>query len=461
MSYFAKYKFFLSMLLLFIILCGSLFTTHVPSAGYLQANNAPVTFRLAYFGEQQSQLKLRDWIEALKPVSLFTSTDFMFEQNKELPLTSFFPVYDATSTMEQFNQDYPYLPAHPVTAYGRSVYTIDYGNARLLYLNATSLKNTWSHQLEWMNEMLSTNKQVHNIVFLSEDPKLADFWETMRWVGVSLVFIQDKVYTPTAVISQESAEYRTAGYDGWGLWDVFHQFAEPHALIVEGRDNKLTVRAQGRQGEGLDQLLLDVTRLRYADHVEEGAYVSIQSLWRYQPGSQAIKTTIPEDYDITGENPIQQAFDLPAEDWRSPEFNDAAWEVGRAPLGHTGNKADLRQIKSLLPVVPGSPVYYFRKTFEIHDDVNLIHDLYLHVAFEDGFVAYINGSEVARDTIREGYVDHRSLALPSEFNAYVRFPIESHIDKLKQGANTIAVEIHRSHPKAPNMLFDLSLSYEQ
>ncbi|HEY0826827.1 MAG TPA: hypothetical protein VGE40_01920 [Bacilli bacterium] len=45
-----------------------------------------------------------------------------------------------------------------------------------------------------------------------------------------------------------------------------------------------------------------------------------------------------------------------------------------------------------------------------------------------------------------------------EENFYSRFPIKAHIDKLKQGTNTIAVKVYRSHPKAPNMLFDLNLS---
>ena len=463
MSHLYKYKLFYLISLLIFILSGSLFTTNFPLHGYLQANNAPVSFRFGYFGEQKNQLDLLGWMNQSMGVSLFAAADHLFEKTDKLPLHSFLPVFDSSSSAnpESFEHNYSYLPTDLLPSYGRSVYYMDYGNARLLFLDTASITEGNNAQLDWLQKTISDNKQVHNFVLLNQDPGFPAFWETVRKLGVNLVLIQDNVYVPHAVLTQESAEYRSTAYPGWGLWDVYHQFSQPHMLIIEGTDNKLTVKVQDQKGNGLDQLKQDVVSIRYADSVNERAYISIQSLWHYHPGSKDIKAAVPVELDITGENPIQKPFTLPADDWRSPQYDDSSWEVGRAPLGHTQDKADQRKIQKTLPVNGDSPVYYFRKTFEIDDDPSKLSNLLLHISYEDGFVAYLNGSEIYRDSIREGLVDYRSLALPSEYNFYNLFSLKNHIGKLVKGTNTIAVEVHRSHPKAPNLLFDLSLSYEE
>lgn len=459
MLHLRKFKLFYATIGMIIILTSTLFTTNFPFQGYLQPNNAPVSFRIGYFGDQASNQPLREWMNGLKDISLFAAADRLYAKTDKLPLLSFLPIYDSSSSAAEFAANYPYLPDNLLPNFGRTVYHIDYGNARLLFLDAAELKDENSPQLAWVKKTVDENKQTHNLVLINHDPKFPQFWELLRKVGINLVLIGDEVYVPHEVITQEATEYRPTEYSGWGIWKVSNQFSQPHLLILEGMDTQLTVKVQDQQGKRFDQMIVDVTNLRSTDDVSERALVSIQSLWRYHPGSKDVPAYIPKELDITGETPIQKAFTLPADDWRSPQYNDTTWQVGRAPLGHSQNKVDQRKIQKKLPVVKRSPVYYFRKTFEVEEDPALIKNLTLHVAYEDGFVAYLNGSEIYRDTIREGLVDYRSLGLPSEFNFYTMFPLKNHINKLIKGTNTLAVEIHRSHPRSPNLLFDLSLTY--
>ena len=68
---------------------------------------------------------------------------------------------------------------------------------------------------------------------------------------------------------------------------------------------------------------------------------------------------------------------------------------------------------------------------------------------------------MSRDGIRTGLLTHSSLAFHNEPAIYQSKDLSNHIPKLVKGTNVISIEVHRSHPKSPNLLFDLSLSYEK
>ena len=134
-------------------------------------------------------------------------------------------------------------------------------------------------------------------------------------------------------------------------------------------------------------------------------------------------------------------------------------ENRQSSLGFTNNKERQTYIQTKLEVVP-SPTYYFRKSFELNGDPRELSDLDLNIAFEDGYVVYLNGQEVSRDAIISGFLTESSLAYPNEFTFYRRVDLKAHLNKLVKGTNEIAVEVHRGHPGAPNLFFDLGLSVE-
>ena len=125
--------------------------------------------------------------------------------------------------------------------------------------------------------------------------------------------------------------------------------------------------------------------------------------------------------------PLLQATDLvgPAATWRYLEgrteastpdaaawtrggFNDQGWKSAAGPFYYgkpfTGTElADMRGNYTGI---------YLRKTFSVAD-ANVVGSLTLHVLSDDGFVAWINGKEVARFNVPEGVLAHTATALPA------------------------------------------------
>ncbi len=77
--------------------------------------------------------------------------------------------------------------------------------------------------------------------------------------------------------------------------------------------------------------------------------------------------------------------------WMSPDFDDSSWPQGPGGFGR-GDGDDNT-------IVPDSvPTVYIRKTFTV-PDTSIISYALLHMDYDDAFVAYINGVEIARANI--------------------------------------------------------------
>ena len=88
--------------------------------------------------------------------------------------------------------------------------------------------------------------------------------------------------------------------------------------------------------------------------------------------------------------------------WNTIDFDDSSWLSGPSSIGY-GDDDDITVID---PVVS----LYLRKTFLL-DNVNEIAHGLLHMDYDDGFVAYLNGVEV----VRENMGDFGTEVFPSDF----------------------------------------------
>lgn len=129
--------------------------------------------------------------------------------------------------------------------------------------------------------------------------------------------------------------------------------------------------------------------------------------------------------------------DGPNTNWTKSNFDDSSWSVGNTGIGY-GDEDDETIISNTISL-------YMRKTFEI-EDVSLVSRAVLDIDYDDGFVAYINGVEVARDLFSG---DHTSYSMPSdglhEAQLYTgNIPERYFFDKtlLNDGSNIIAVQVH-------------------
>ena len=145
--------------------------------------------------------------------------------------------------------------------------------------------------------------------------------------------------------------------------------------------------------------------------------------------------------------------------WRQPSFDDSSWAAGQAPLGY--GEIYINTTVSFGPdPFNKQPTTYFRKTFTIDHDPALVSALRLAVNFDDGYVAYLNGQEVARRSMPAGPVAYGTLALPHEGGVYEMVDLSAHAGLLVPGQNLLAVEVHQFHPASSDLVFDALLYYD-
>ncbi len=134
----------------------------------------------------------------------------------------------------------------------------------------------------------------------------------------------------------------------------------------------------------------------------------------------------------------------PPQEWTDPGFDDTSWLSGPGGFGY-GDDDDSTQVP------PGTISVYIRKSFTLANasDLSLA---FLCVNYDDGFVAYLNGTEIARANIgtvglRPAFNEVATNATepPSASgNPPTTFTIEKSTleASLKDGANILALQIH-------------------
>lgn len=129
--------------------------------------------------------------------------------------------------------------------------------------------------------------------------------------------------------------------------------------------------------------------------------------------------------------------------WQEISFDDSDWEIGQPGFGY-GDDDDV----TLLPY--GTQSVYMRITFNVQD-ISDITDLYLDVDYDDGFVAYLNGIEVARENVEDPISWNMELSNYREAIMYTgvspeRWEIGEFIHTaLVTGTNVLAVEVHNEN----------------
>ena len=131
----------------------------------------------------------------------------------------------------------------------------------------------------------------------------------------------------------------------------------------------------------------------------------------------------------------------PPENWNQQNYNDASWESGPSGFGY-GDNDDATEISPIISL-------YVRHEFSVND-IESILKILLHVDYDDAFVAYINGSEIARANIGSTGVPppynqgadswlEAEIYQGGEPGEYFIEPVES---LLENGANVLAVQLH-------------------
>lgn len=127
--------------------------------------------------------------------------------------------------------------------------------------------------------------------------------------------------------------------------------------------------------------------------------------------------------------------------WSDPTFNDAAWANAKGGFGY-GDNDDF----TVLPT--NSTAVFLRKNFQI-SSLSEILALAFHLDYDDGYVAYLNGTEIARNGIPNGNPAYNTLAnISHEAQLYqngqpdmVLLTAGQFQNILLQGQNTLSIAV--------------------
>ena len=140
--------------------------------------------------------------------------------------------------------------------------------------------------------------------------------------------------------------------------------------------------------------------------------------------------------------------------WRGSAYADSAWQSGRAGIGFGTTVA------TTLPYTtnPKPLTTWLRKDFAIADAPAAIASLTASVNYNDGFIAYLNGTEVARRSLPAS-VTASTPATPHAHGTFETLDLTAFKNLLARGRNVLAIEPHLASTSDTDAYFDADLAY--
>ena len=140
----------------------------------------------------------------------------------------------------------------------------------------------------------------------------------------------------------------------------------------------------------------------------------------------------------------------PGNDWHNVSFQDTEWSVGR---GLFWDAVESLPVEGMTELSPGQDSYYFRTKFDYDPGNRTAAELLVSPYIEDGAVIYLNGTEVLRSNLPDGPISFSTPAVTELELAGLPEPIPLPIELLRNGENTIAVEVHQA-----STVFDVEIA---
>jgi len=145
------------------------------------------------------------------------------------------------------------------------------------------------------------------------------------------------------------------------------------------------------------------------------------------------------------------------EAWRAVDYTDSSWPSDRAALGY--GQPSLRTVLTNRPGSPRPITTYLRKEFVVNDATTSLASLTLNANYDDGFVAWLNGVEVARRSLPAGVIGADTAASAHDGGVFEAIDLTPHLALLAPGRNVLAVEVHQESLNDSDMVWDAELIY--
>ncbi|HAB15038.1 MAG TPA: hypothetical protein DCE44_01175 [Verrucomicrobiales bacterium] len=156
--------------------------------------------------------------------------------------------------------------------------------------------------------------------------------------------------------------------------------------------------------------------------------------WRYFKGTQA-----------------------PPVNWAESSFNDGGWQSGNGPLGYD---PAVRLGTELADMRGAYTQFFLRREFTV-TDAEAISGIRLEALYDDGFKVWLNGTLVLTKAMNAAEVPFEATATGNarENDDYERFEISLPRGSLREGSNTLAVQVANiSRQNSSDCFFDARLS---
>ena len=191
------------------------------------------------------------------------------------------------------------------------------------------------------------------------------------------------------------------------------------------------------------------------------------------PAAQAYAGTAPVDQSVPlfargsswkfFDNGSQPANDAAGKSWKEADYADATWASGAGVLGFKSGDASIKTAlaRYVNHASSGTQVttFYFRKSFTAPANAAACTKLVLTDYVDDGYVLYLNGTEIARVNMPAGAIGYATFtsatANPAEATRTVTIPA----GLLKAGANVLAAELHQCNASSTDATWDMGVSY--
>ncbi len=150
--------------------------------------------------------------------------------------------------------------------------------------------------------------------------------------------------------------------------------------------------------------------------------------------STGTTTLISSPYPAQYLVPLDGSLELT---WTEADFDDSSWNSGYSGIGYeTAPENYYNLINATVPVY--IPTFYSRFHFPVENSSEITH-LIVRVRYDDAFVAYLNGTEVARSEYAPDPALWNSPALncPLDSSAFVEYDISAHIPQLQSDSDNV------------------------
>ena len=151
--------------------------------------------------------------------------------------------------------------------------------------------------------------------------------------------------------------------------------------------------------------------------------------------------------------------------WKTTDYDDSAWDVGKAPLGYfVTDGSNSRGYNTFLDYGGNTnnkyPTSYFRTTVDL-SDAPASNDVFtLDFTCDDGFVIYVNGVEAGRYLMPSGTPSFNTFASTYASDNPDSGTITLRTSFFKKGRNIIAVELHNNAANSTDLYWDATLTTE-